>query len=122
LIALPALTIGAAGMAAPNPPLDAVRLDVIVPQLWGRAQSVRTLARTIAEAAGPIGLGALADHLGGGGVRGVQLTLLLLLPALAANGVLLVFATRTYPRDVAAELVSARRQRRRPPHESDARP
>jgi MFS family permease len=109
LVALPLLTIGAAGLAAPNPPLDAVRLDVVPPGLWGRAQSVRTLTRTGAEAIGPVVLGLLADHLGGGGARGVQLTLLILVPALLGNGLLLLFAARSYPHDVASELISAQR-------------
>jgi MFS family permease len=109
-LALPLLAIGAAGLAAATPPLDAVRLDVVPPKLWGRAESVRTLTRTGAEALGPLVCGLLADHLAGGGHRGVQLTLLILVPALLANGLLLLLAARTYPHDVAAELVSAQHE------------
>lgn len=105
-VALPLLTAGAAGLAAPNPPLDAVRLDVMHPELWGRAESVRTLARTGAEAIAPILFGLLADHLAGGGHHGLQLTMLIMLPALLANGVVLLFASHSYPRDVASALVS----------------
>jgi hypothetical protein len=42
-VALPLLTVGAALLAAVNPPLDAARLDIIHPALWGRAEGVRTL-------------------------------------------------------------------------------
>jgi MFS family permease len=107
IVALPALTIGAAALAAPNPPLDAVRLDVIHPKLRGRAESVRTLFRTASEAIAPIALGALADHLAGGGERGLQLTMLIILPALLANGAILALATRSYPHDVASVLASS---------------
>ena len=106
LFALPLLTLGAAGLAAPNPPLDAVRLDVMHPALWGRAESVRTVARTAAEAVAPILFGFLADHIAGGGHEGLQLTMLIMLPALLANGLVLIFATRTYPHDVASVVES----------------
>jgi MFS family permease len=105
-LALPLLTVGAAGLAAPNPSLDAVRLDVMPPALWGRAESVRTLARTGAEAAAPVLFGFLADHLAGGGHAGLQLTMLIMLPALLANGLVLALATRTYPHDVASAIES----------------
>jgi MFS family permease len=110
-VALPLLTIGAAGLAAPNPPLDAVRLDVMHPALWGRAESVRTFARTAAEAVAPILFGFLADNLAGGGHRGLQLTMLIMLPALLANGLVLIFATRTYPHDVASAIESVEQTR-----------
>lgn len=110
-VALPLITVGAAALAAPNPPLDAVRLDVMHPKLWGRAESVRTVVRTGAEAIAPILFGFLADHLAGGGHRGLQLTMLIMLPALLLNGLVLALATRSYPHDVAAAIVSTERSR-----------
>jgi hypothetical protein len=105
-VGLPLLVLGAAALVAPNPPLDAIRLDVVHPSLWGRAESVRTILRSGAEALAPIAFGFLADNVAGGGHRGLQLTMLIMLAALLANGVILAFATRSYARDVDAVLVS----------------
>jgi hypothetical protein len=41
-VALPLLLVGGFLLGAVNPPLDAARLDIIHPQLWGRAEGVRT--------------------------------------------------------------------------------
>ena len=49
-VALPLLTLAAALLGAANPPMDAARLDIIPPALWGRAEAVRTLLRTLGEA------------------------------------------------------------------------
>jgi MFS family permease len=101
-VALPLLTIGAFGLAAPNPPMDAVRLDIVHPAVWGRAEAVRTVLRTAAEATAPLLFGFLADHIAGGGHRGLQLTIMVMTPTLVANALLLLVARRTYPCDVAA--------------------
>src|SRR5579884_183039 len=52
-IALPLFALAAAGLAVPNPPLDAARLDIMHFRLWGRAESVRTVIRGIATGAAP---------------------------------------------------------------------
>jgi hypothetical protein len=106
VIALPFLVIGSALLTAPNAPLDAVRLDVVNPWLRGRAESVRSLCRLTAQAAGPLAFGWLADHLAGGGVDGVRDAFLVTVPLLAASGFVLLFAIRTYPADVAAVAAS----------------
>jgi predicted MFS family arabinose efflux permease len=46
-VALPLLTAGAGLLGAANPPMDAARLDIIHPALWGRAEGVRTVLRTL---------------------------------------------------------------------------
>src|SRR5437763_16176200 len=56
---------GAALISAANPPLDAGRLDIIVSGLWGRAESVRTLLRTVAQAIAPLLFGAVAELVAG---------------------------------------------------------
>jgi predicted MFS family arabinose efflux permease len=101
-VALPLLVVAAALLAAPIAPLEAARLDVIHPQLRGRAESARILARVFAQASAPLVFGVLSENLGGGGSTGLQLAFLVLLPGLAMSGVLLMFATRHYPREVAA--------------------
>ena len=111
-LAAPLLVVGGAGLGVPNPPMDAVRLDIIHPALWGRAEAIRTVLRTGGEAVAPLLFGFLADHLGGGGHHGLQLTMLIMLPALVANGGLLLLATRTYPTDVASVHASLQRSER----------
>jgi MFS family permease len=101
-VAVPLLVVAAALLTAPIAPLEAARLDVIHPQLRGRAESARILARVCAQASAPLVFGALSETLGGGGSTGLQLAFLVLLPGLAAGGVLLMFASRHYPREVAA--------------------
>jgi predicted MFS family arabinose efflux permease len=102
VVAIPLLVVAAALLTAPIAPLEAARLDVIHPQLRGRAESARILARVFAQASAPLVFGALSETLGGGGATGLQLAFLALLPGLAAGGVLLMFASRSYPREVAA--------------------
>jgi MFS family permease len=116
--------VGAAALiAAANPPLDAGRLDIMPPLLWGRAESVRTLLRTLGQALAPLLFGAIADLVAGftphqapvgtkpGGIapgtaRGLEVSFLLMLIPLAAAGVILLRARRTYPRDVATAAAS----------------
>jgi hypothetical protein len=111
-------TAGAALIDAANPPLDAGRLDIMPAGLWGRAESVRTLLRTLGQALAPLLFGAIADLVAGftphqapvgtkpGGVSegtatGLEVSFLLMLIPLAAAGVILLRARRTYPQDVA---------------------
>jgi predicted MFS family arabinose efflux permease len=108
-ISLPLYVVAAGALALSNPPLDAARLDVIHHRLWGRAEAVRTVARTLAEAGGPLLFGLIADHVFHGGTRGLELTFLLMLLPLAANGLILLPALATYPRDVASALASEHR-------------
>ncbi|MGI5205065.1 MFS transporter [Spirillospora sp. CA-108201] len=111
LVALPLLTLGAAALAAANPPLDAVRLDVVHFRLWGRAEAVRTIVRMSGEAVAPVLFGWLSGVLGAGRAAGVGLdrVFLLALVPLLVNGLLLLRARRSYPRDVASALESERR-------------
>jgi predicted MFS family arabinose efflux permease len=101
-IALPFLVVAGALLAAPIAPLEAARLDVVHPQLRGRAESARMVARIVAQASAPLVFGVLSMHLGGGGARGLQLAFLALLPMLAASSIFLVIAARHYPEEVAA--------------------
>ena len=49
---------GAALLSAANPPLDAARLDIMPAGLWGRAESTRTVVRSLAQALAPVLFGA----------------------------------------------------------------
>lgn len=95
------LVIAAFALSAQNPPIDAARLDIVPSSLWGRAEGVRTGLRTCGQALAPLLFGVVSDHVFGGGRSGLQLTFVVMLVPLFANGVLLVRALRTYPRDVA---------------------
>src|SRR5207248_9739363 len=114
---------GAALISAANPPLDAARLDIMPAGLWGRAESTRTVLRSLAQALAPLVFGGLADLVAGiapkqapigthagvispGAARGLEITFLLLLGTLAAAGVFLLRARFTYPRDVATAAAS----------------
>jgi sugar phosphate permease len=93
---------GAFTFAASNPPLDAARLDIVPGRLWGRAESVRSVFRGGLEAAAPVTFGLVADRLfGGRSDGGLRDTFLLMLVPLLISGLILLLATRTYPRDVA---------------------
>lgn len=114
LVALPLFTLAAAALAAANPPLDAARLDIVHSRLWGRAESIRTLTRMGAETAAPVVFGRLSELLTPGGTAGgagLHRAFLITLTALLANGLLLLRARRTYPRDVATALASERATR-----------
>lgn len=105
-VALPLFALGAFLLAGTQPSLDAVRVDVIVPRLRGRAESIRQVLRTLAEGGAPLIFGLLAGSLAGGGPVGLQVAFLITLPVLLANGLILLIALRTYASDVAAALAS----------------
>ncbi|MFJ8577879.1 MFS transporter [Micromonospora sp. NPDC093277] len=113
--ALPLIALGAATLAAANPPLDAARLDIVPGRLWGRAESLRTVLRLVAEAGAPATFGWLADRLGGATGQadaiGLRDTFLIMLVPLAANGLILFAARRVYPVDVATAAASHRSAR-----------
>jgi MFS family permease len=111
LTAVPYLTFAALAISAQNPPLDAARLDIMVPLLWGRAEGVRTFLRTIAQALAPLLFGAVSDYVFGGGHGGLKWTFAVMLLPLAASAYFLFHALRTYPRDVATAAASTARLR-----------
>jgi predicted MFS family arabinose efflux permease len=99
------LTIGAFLMAAAVAPIDAARLDIIIPQLWGRGESGRMALRSAFEGGAPLLFGAVSGWLGGGQTGLMWTFLIMLIPMLMA-GALAWPARRTYPRDVATAAAS----------------
>jgi predicted MFS family arabinose efflux permease len=99
--ALPYVVIAAAALTAQNPPIDAARLDIMPPQMWGRAEGVRTFLRTAAQALAPVLFGVVSDGIFGGGTNGLKWTFVVMLAPLAASAVFLYGARRLYPADVA---------------------
>ncbi len=106
--ALPYITLAALALSAQNPPLDAARLDIMVPLLWGRAEGVRTFLRTMAQAVAPVAFGGVSDYVFGGGRSGLQWTFALMLLPLGVSAYFLFKALPTYPRDVATAAAAAR--------------
>ncbi len=102
VVALPFLVLAGVFLMAPIAPLEAARLDVVHPQLRGRAESARTVARVAALAVAPLLFGVLSDNLAGGGADGLRVTFFLFLPFLVLSSVLLASATREYPSEAAA--------------------
>jgi predicted MFS family arabinose efflux permease len=107
ILGIALLTMGTAALAAANPPIDAARLDVMHPRLWGRAESVRMALRGTLEALAPLIFGWLSLELGPGDA-GLQWTFLIMLVVLVAAGLLAIPAHRVYPQDVATADASVR--------------
>lgn len=124
-VSMPFFVIGSAALTAPNPALDAARLDVVPSGLWGRAEAVRSLARNVLEAFAPLTFGLVSSLIATGNVTGVgfglesgsgpgpgpkappglgqglNYTFLIMLVPLMISGLLLVHQRREYLRDVA---------------------
>ncbi len=101
-VALPFLVLAAVFLMAPVAPLEAARIDVVNPQLRGRAESARTLVRVVAQAAAPLLFGVLSEVLAGGGAAGLRAAFFVFLPLLAVSSLLLAAASRQYPSEVAS--------------------
>ncbi|MGI8415136.1 MAG: MFS transporter [Nakamurella sp.] len=113
-LAVPLLFLAAAALGGANPPLDAARLDIMHSRLWGRAESIRTVLRSSLVAVAPLTFGLLSVAMGGptasprtvapeqGSALGLERTLLsMLVIVVVAAAILLIWARRSYPRDVA---------------------
>jgi predicted MFS family arabinose efflux permease len=114
-IALPLFGLAAFLLAGAQPPLDAMRVNVQVPSLRGRAEAIRQLLRTAVEGGAPLAFGLLAASLAGG-PAGLQCAFIVSLPLLSVSGLILLLALRTYPPDVAAVLVAIERDGARTRH------
>ncbi|WP_249009511.1 MFS transporter [Conexibacter sp. DBS9H8] len=118
-------TAGAALITAANPALNAARLDIMPAGLWGRAESIRTVVRSLAEAVAPVTFGALADLVAGvipqqtpvgththvaplssSAAQGLEWSFIIMLATVALAGVFLLRARATYAIDVATAAAS----------------
>jgi predicted MFS family arabinose efflux permease len=105
--ALPYLVFAVLFLTLQNPVIAASQLDIMPPALWGRAESLRTLLRSLAMALAPLLFGAVSDYVFGGGRSGLQWTFIIMLLPLGASAWLLFKARRTYPQDVATAAAAA---------------
>jgi MFS family permease len=91
-------------LGLPMAPLSAVGLDILVPHLRGRAQSVRSLMRVGATALAPLLFGYLSD------VFSLRAAFVIVAPVTAVSGLVLFLAARTYEDDMATAQEEAHRQ------------
>ena len=130
LMALPLFLVAGFCIGAPNPGLDAARLDVMPSRMWGRGEAVRSFLRSILQAFAPLVFGLLSSVFGGRAVGfgvagrgthvtdaaahavGLEQTFFIMLAALAAAAVIVWRGRRPYPIDVAA---AAKTEQRFPP-------
>lgn len=110
-LGVPLVTIGVALLSTAIAPIDAARLDIVHPDLWGRGEAGRMVLRSALDGSAPVLFGIIAAQLGGG-TDGLERTMLLMLLPMLAAGILVVPARRTYARDVmtAAASVEATKQ------------
>ncbi len=111
---------GAFALTAANPPIDAARLDIVLPGMWGRGEAGRMAPRGLLEGGAPLVVGVVSVWLGGGS-QGLMWALLLMLIPLLIASLLAIPLRRTYPRDVAtarASIEELEKQRRSSPPRS----
>jgi MFS family permease len=118
IVTVPLFVLAGGALMAPNSPLNAARLDIMHPRLWGRAEGVRTFLQMLAFATGPLIFGFTSQLLGGHGYSGatdattsangtaLAYTFAIMLVPLAIGGVSLLWARRSYPCDVATAVAS----------------
>ena len=97
LTALPYVVLAAVFLSAQNPPIDAARLDIMPPWLWGRAEGVRNFVRTGAQALAPVLFGAVSQYVFGGGNSGLRWTFVVMMVPLSASAVFLFAASPAVP-------------------------
>jgi len=101
------LTIGAGALSAAVAPIDAARLDIVLPRMWGRGEAGRMALRSTFEGGAPLLFGAMSGWLGGG-QHGLMWTFIVMLVPMLVASLLGVVARKTYLRDVATAAASTR--------------
>jgi MFS family permease len=107
LLGIGLLTIGAGVMSAAIAPIDAARLDIVHPRMWGRGEAGRMALRSAFEGGAPLLFGAMSGWLGGG-QPGLMWTFLIMLVPMLLASFLGISARKTYLRDVATAAASNR--------------
>ncbi|MGH9047319.1 MAG: hypothetical protein ACRDVW_08395, partial [Acidimicrobiales bacterium] len=125
LVAIPIFLIAGFAVAAPNPGLDAARLDVMPARMWGRAEAVRSLLRSVLQSFAPLLFGLTSTLFGGksagfgssgglhasahSGATGLEPTFLVMLVALVAAAVIVWRGRNSYAVDAAAAAATEQR-------------
>lgn len=103
-VTLPLFLIGGFFLTLPLAPADALLTDVVVAPLRGRAAALRSIVRSVGACA-PLVIGAMK------GAVGLQTALVIITPLYAVGGLIMWFAVRTYPADLAFVAAESRRLR-----------
>jgi sugar phosphate permease len=103
-VTLPLFLVGGVFLTLPVAPADAMLTDVVVAPLRGRAAGLRSVVRS-ASSLMILVVGILK------GVYGLQTALVAITPLYAIGGVIMLFAARTYPSDLAFVAAESRRLR-----------
>lgn len=107
LLGIGLMSVGAAILSAAVAPIDAARLDIVHPRMWGRGEAGRMALRSAFEGGAPLLFGAMSEWLGGG-ENGLMWTFLIMLIPMLVASLLGVRARKTYLRDVATAAASSR--------------
>lgn len=100
-LAIALLAVAGFFLYLPVPALWAMWIDIIPAHLRGRAGSVSSVLRVAFIAVGPAAIGVLSDR------WNLRAAFLIVAPALAINGLLLLLARHTYEPDAAAARADA---------------
>lgn len=87
------LVIAAFALSLPIAPLWAMWLDILVPQLRGRADAFFSIVRVIAISSSPLVIGAISD------ASDLRMGFLAVFPVILFNAGIIMLALRSYPRD-----------------------
>jgi MFS family permease len=104
LVAVPFFLATGFLIGVPLAVLDAVGLDIVVPQLRGRASSIRSVLRVGMTAAAPAVFGFLSES------YGLRSAILYGSPVMLVGGLLMLLAASSYPGDMAFAQAEAHRQ------------
>jgi MFS family permease len=88
-------------LTAPVAPSEALTSDVVPAELRGRAAAIRSIVRALSALA-PLFVGYVADH------HTLATSLAAFTPTFAIGGIVMLFAAKTYPADLAAVAARAR--------------
>jgi MFS family permease len=103
-VTLPLFLFGGVFLTLPIAPADALLTDVVVAPLRGRAAAVRSIVRSAAGVM-PLIIGAIKA------VSDLRIALTVVTPLYAIGGIIMWFAARTYPADLAFVAAESRRLR-----------
>jgi len=110
-VAAPLMFVGGALLTLPVAPAEALFSDVVVAQLRGRAATVRSIVRALSNGGAAI-IGLLSAQFIASGLSradGLRYAIVAICPIYAIGGVIMLFAARTYPADVAFVVAESRR-------------
>ncbi len=96
------LFLGSLSMTMPVAPSEALMSDVVPGELRGRAAAIRSIVRALSALA-PFIVGVLSD------ATSLPTALAIIAPMYAVGGLVMLFAARSYPADVAFVAAEARR-------------